>query len=57
MITYIMGGLVVGALIGTIVERYRWLYLAKNSKLKEVDGDLYKVIKIRPKFKTDGDAK
>jgi len=57
MLIYIVGGLVVGILAGTIVERYRWVHLAKNSKLKEVDGDLYKVIKVRPKFKADGGGK
>jgi len=53
MLTYIVGGLVVGILSGVILERYRWVYLAKNNKLKEVDGNLYRVTKVRPKFKTN----
>ena len=35
----------------------RALKLAKTDKLKEVDGLLYRVMRVRPKFKTDGIVK
>jgi len=57
MFIYIFGAGLIGGLIGAGIERYRWVKLAKNGKLKEVDGQLYKVSKVRPRFKTDGVTK
>jgi hypothetical protein len=33
----------VGVLIGLMIERYKWVRAAKNSKFIEVDGDLYTI--------------
>jgi len=57
MFIYIFGAALLGIFIGVGIERYRWVKLAKTNKLKEVEGHLYKVIKVRPRLKTDGVTK
>ena len=38
---------IVGIVVGIVWERYRWVGLAKKDKLKEVDGDIYRVVKVK----------
>ena len=57
MVIYIFGAGLLGGIIGVYIERHRWVKLAKTDKLKEVEGHLYKVIKVRPRLKTDGIVK
>ena len=49
MILGVIFAILIGWGIGTMIERYRWVGLAKKGKYKEVDGELFKVIKLKPK--------
>jgi hypothetical protein len=51
MLLYFIITIIIGVLVGSMIEKYRWVNLAKKNKLKEVDGDLYKVIKVKPKIR------
>lgn len=38
MLLYFIITIIIGVLVGSMIERYRWVNLTKNNKLKEVDG-------------------
>lgn len=50
MILYFAATLLIGFVVGLVWERYRWVRAAKNSKVIEVDGDIYSAKKVADTF-------
>jgi hypothetical protein len=47
MIAFAVGGGVIGLVVGIMIERYKWVRRGSKNQAIEVDGELYKISKIK----------